>query len=106
MNARTAVVACMVAAALVAVCAQTTQFVPRFTMPTGPIVVFDGPSPGLRMFQNSSSPAFVSMQFGKLSELDALGNSIPVHTITTLAALKPEVTSGEFGTSTCISHQA
>jgi hypothetical protein len=58
------------------------------------------------MFQNSSSPAFVSMQFGKLSELDALGNSIPVHTITTLAALKPEVTSGEFGTSTCIPHQA
>jgi hypothetical protein len=86
----------MLAAALVAVCAQQTQFVPRFTMPTGPIVVFDGPSPGLRLFQNSSSPAFASMQFGKLSELDALGNSIPVHTITTLAALTPEVTSGKY----------
>ena len=67
-----------------------------FAMPAGgPKIVFIGGSPNVKLYPNSSSTEFLLLKFGAVAEATQDGTDIRAHTIPSLAALKPSVTTGE-----------
>jgi hypothetical protein len=65
-----------------------------YKFPSGQSLVFGKDSASFRLYPNSSTSAFVSVAFGKISELDVLGNPVLAHTLQSLEYIEPNVTSG------------
>ena len=67
-----------------------------YAMPGGgPKIVFIGSSPNVKLYPNSSSSEFLLLKFGSVAEATQDGTDIRAHTVPSLAALRPVVTTGE-----------
>jgi len=59
-------------------------------------VLILGKSANLKVFPNKTSSSFLSLKFNKVEELDASGKPVYGHAISSLSALQPIYTTGEF----------
>ena len=70
-----------------------------YDFPSGQRLIFGDDAASFRLYPNRSASVFVSVAFGKISELDVLGSPVLAHTLLSLDGIVPNVTTGKLDPS-------